>query len=47
MVVLVDISPDCLDQSLDAPENAATDAFVGDLAEPAFDQIRPGIAQRE
>ena len=32
---------DGLDQFLDAGERAAPDAFVGDLAKPALDQVEP------
>lgn len=33
------------DQLFDAAEHAAADAFVSDLAEPAFDEVQPRTAR--
>jgi hypothetical protein len=44
VVVLLDISTNRFDQLFDTPEHAAADSLVGDLAEPAFDQIQPRTA---
>jgi len=42
LVVSANVLVDRLDQLGDVFERAATDAFVGDLAEPTFDHIEPG-----
>ena len=43
--MLVDVTPNRVDQLLDASEHSAADPLVGNLAEPSFDQIQPGTAR--
>jgi len=45
-VVVVDLDElvDGLDEFVDRGEAASPDGFVGDLAEPAFDEVQPGRA---
>jgi hypothetical protein len=47
-VVNLDVLPDGVFQLFDAAEDTTTNALVGDLSKPAFDQIQPGtVSGRE
>src|SRR5271166_6144786 len=38
---------DCFDQLLDAPKRPSTYSLIGNLSEPALDQIQPGTTRRD